>query len=316
MGNRAIGLIVLTPSTTKLSVPLNASLNDSSPVPTTVRDGRAYDPDQGAPVYLETVPLYTNVEAAVIQWYWMKDLYPNLDQFNSLHERLIDAWKRAAADPRCGGRMYFSAISGNLEDFMTVSYLRDTAMQAGLQTEYIEVERIGFNAPRQMFVDEHEQHIHACFKLYPWEWLVHEKFGQHLLLDNTWWLESPWKMLLSNKAILPILYEMFPDSPYLLPASFEPMSSSRSYVRKPMLSREGANVSIVIDGKPTVETEGIYEGPFVYQQYHELPNYEGNYPVIGSWMVNGNACGIGIREDQSPVTGNFSRFVPHVFTRR
>jgi glutathionylspermidine synthase len=29
-------------------------------------------------------------------------------------------------------------------------------------------------------------------------------------------------------------------------------------------------------------------------------------------MVNGYACGVGIREDVSPVTQNTSRFVPHV----
>jgi glutathionylspermidine synthase len=143
--------------------------------------------------------------------------------------------------------------------------------------------------------------------------MLREPFGPNLVLDTTWWLESPWKMLLSNKAILPVLWELFPNSPYLLPASLEPISGS--YVRKPMLAREGANVSVVIDGQTTVETEGIYEGPFVYQQYRELPNFDGNYPVIGSWMINGYACGIGIREDATPVTGNLSRFVPHVFSR-
>ncbi len=259
------------------------------------------------------------LEASVIQWYWMKDVFVQCDQFNSIHERLVEAWKTAARDARSGNRMYFSCISGNVEDYMTTQYLRDTAMQSKLDTTYIEIERIGYNAPRQLFVDEDEKHIGACFKLYPWEWMIREAFGQQLLRDNTWWLESPWKMLLSNKAILPVLYELFPDSPYILPASFEPPTgagNSASFVRKPMLSREGANVTVFVDGKPTIETEGDYEGPFVYQQYNELPNFDGNYPVIGSWMVNGYACGMGIREDRTPVTQNMSRFVPHIFTQR
>jgi len=29
--------------------------------------------------------------------------------------------------------------------------------------------------------------------------------------------------------------------------------------------------------------------------------------------VNGYACGIGIRESDSPITTNLSRFVPHLF---
>ena len=250
------------------------------------------------------------LEAAVVQWHWMQDVFPQADQFNSIHERLIEAWK-CIAHAFEGHPVVFSAISGNIEDFMTVSYLRDTAMQAGLETSFIEVERIGWNHPLGRFVDEQERHIKNCFKLYPWEWMIREKFARHLLADNTYWLESPWKMLLSNKAILAVLWEMFPHCQYLLPASFEPISGD--YVRKPLLSREGANVTIVQRGRTVLETEGVYSGPFIYQQYCPLPRISGFHPVIGSWMINGHAAGIGIREDATPVTGNTSRFVPHIF---
>jgi glutathionylspermidine synthase len=84
-------------------------------------------------------------------------------------------------------------------------------------------------------------------------------------------------------------------------------------VRKPILAREGANIVIQTDDGKRVETPGTYGGPFVYQQYHKLPSFDGNHAVIGSWMVNGYACGIGIREDDSLITGNLSRFVPHLF---
>jgi glutathionylspermidine synthase len=53
----------------------------------------------------------------------------------------------------------------------------------------------------------------------------------------------------------------------------------------------------------------------VYQQLNPLPEFDGSYPVVGSWMVNGWACGIGIREDATPITGNLSRFVPHLFRK-
>ena len=138
-----------------------------------------------------------------------------------------------------------------------------------------------------------------------------ERFGPQLLTAGTEWLEAPWKMLLSNKAILPILYQLNPDSPYLLPASWEPLGVT--YVRKPILGREGANIRMVLDGQITEETGGIYGNcPCIYQDLCTLPNFSGRYPVIGSWMVNGYACGIGIREDRKPITTNQSCFVPHV----
>ena len=260
------------------------------------------------------------LEAAVVQWYWFKDAFPDgagpiaaVDQFNTIHERLIEAWKRFGSSSAGTGPLYFAAMHDNVEDFMTVTYLRDTAMQAGLATEFIDVEKIGWNQGRGLFVDERERPINQAFKLYPWEWMLGEAFAPQLLRQTTRWLEAPWKMVLSNKAILPVLYDLFPDSPYLLKASFEPLAGP--HVRKPMLSREGANIQKIVGGQVILETPGPYVGPYVYQELAPIPDFEGFYPVIGSWMINGYASGIGIREDQTPITQNTSRFVPHVFTK-
>jgi glutathionylspermidine synthase len=141
--------------------------------------------------------------------------------------------------------------------------------------------------------------------------MLAEEFGPNLPLARTRWLEAPWKMLLSNKAILPVLWQLFPGSPYLLSAEYKPFGET--YVRKPFFGREGANVTVVQNGKMVLETPGPYDqGPFVYQEYCPLPQFDGNYPVLGSWMVNGYACGLGIREDAQVVTQNTSRFVPHM----
>jgi glutathionylspermidine synthase len=153
--------------------------------------------------------------------------------------------------------------------------------------------------------------IHRLFKLYPWEWLVREEFGPNILQARTRWVEPAWKMVLSCKSILPLLYERHPDSPFLLPASFEPLPSG-SYVRKPVHAREGANIQVVTDGKLAFDTDGPYVGgPYVYQALGPVKPHDGRYAVVGSWVVNGLACGIGIREDDSLVTRNTSRFVPH-----
>ena len=247
------------------------------------------------------------LEASVIQWFWLKETQPDADQFNSIHERLIEVWQ--TLKPRLAGAVFFSSLRGNIEDYMTVNYLRDTAMQAGLATEYLAVEDIAWHPVRRQFVAQGDRPIGTIFKLYPWEWMLREEFGPHLTTSATRWLEPPWKMLLSNKAILPVLWELFPHSPYLLRAEMQPFGST--YVRKPLHGREGANVTIVVDGQAVQETDGPYEGPYVFQDYHPLPCFDGNYSMLGSWIVNGYACGIGVREDECPVTSNWSRFVPH-----
>lgn len=250
------------------------------------------------------------LEAGVVQWFWMKDVFPDLDQFNSLHEKLIEAWRRVRSV--LGGPVHFAAMGESTEDFMTAQYLRDTAVQAGLETEYVDVDQIGFDHGLRRFVDGKNQSIKALFKLYPWEWMLAEEFGSYIATSPTAWLEAPWKAVLSSKGILAILWELFPDSPYLLPASFEQGAVGTSYAVKPLRSREGANVSLVRDGRVIASTPGPYEGPVVYQALANLPEFNGRHPILGSWLINGYAAGMGIREDAGLITGNLARFIPHV----
>jgi glutathionylspermidine synthase len=248
------------------------------------------------------------VEASVAQWFWLQDTEPGGDQFNSIHEKLLDAW--AALRQRDDSPIHFSALSGVVEDYVTVEYLRDTAIQAGFETDYLDVEDVGYNAQSRRFVDTRDRPIRRLFKLYPWEWVVRDEFGRFVPEAPTRWVEPAWKMILSCKSILPLLWERYPHCPYLLPASFEPLGGS--YVKKPIHGREGSNVQVVVDGRVVVETDGPYgEGPFVYQQFAPPRPFDGRYPICGAWVVNGKACGLGIREDGGAITRNTSRFLPH-----
>ncbi|MBC8022267.1 MAG: glutathionylspermidine synthase family protein [Burkholderiales bacterium] len=252
------------------------------------------------------------LEASVIQWYWMQDVKPGADQFNSIHEKLIERWKAMRGALAADGRVYFAGDLESPEDAGNLDYLRDTALQAGLEPIAIAIEDIGWDGSR--FLDLEGQGLGTLFKLYPWEWLVREAFGPHLLRGMLRVIEPPWKMLLSNKAILPVMWEMFPGHPNLLAASFEPGRFQTDFVKKPLYSREGANVSIT-SSEGTLDVPGDYgEEGFIWQAYHELASFGGRYAVIGSWVVGGDAAGIGIREDASPVTRDTSRFVPHYFT--
>jgi glutathionylspermidine synthase len=256
-------------------------------------------------------------EAAVFQWTWLEQaierhIIPgHADQFNSIHERLIEAWKKLGA----GHRLHLTGTTDNPEDAGTLAYLEDTARQAGLETTLIDIEDIGLRDDG-CFVDLEDRPMGLVFKLYPWEWMFHDEFGGRLARAPTRWIEPPWKALISNKGILPLLWEMFPDHPNLLPAFFEDDPNAAhlgtSFVRKPLFSREGANVALVSDGMTVMEQQGPYgaEG-FVRQALAPLPNFSGQYPVIGSWLIDHAPCGLSIREDENPITGNTSRFLPH-----
>jgi len=255
------------------------------------------------------------LEAAVVQWYWLQDTFPRKDQFNSIHERLIKLWKDLT--PWLPGAHIDFCSLDDREDGTTVTYLLDTAGQAGLSTRIFPITEVGWDGAR--LVDPENQPIRAIFKLYPWEWMIHEEFGEHLAhATETLWIEPPWKMVLSNKGILPVLWEMFPRHPNLLEARFTNPGLMENYVRKPLLSREGANVRLERDGS-AIETEGDYgEEGYVYQAAFPMKEFGGYYPVLGSWTIGHEednvAGGMGVRESKDPITTNTSAFVPHLFS--
>jgi glutathionylspermidine synthase len=256
-------------------------------------------------------------ETAVFQWMWLEEaiarqIIPrNADQYNSLHERLIAAWK----DIGQRRHVHFAGVTESPEDLGTLAYLEDTARQAGLTTTILAMGDIG-RTPKGQFVDRDDRPIEIAFKLYPWEWMFREQFGASLAGASTRWIEPPWKAILSNKGILPLLWEMFPRHPNLLPAYFEGDPEAArlggSFVRKPLYSREGANIEIMVGGAAIDQDDGPYgaEG-YVRQAVATLPRFDGNYAVLGSWLAGGVACGLSVREDASPITKNTSRFLPH-----
>lgn len=270
---------------------------------------------QGAPKLLEfncDTPT-SMLETAIVQWYWKEEVFPAGDQLNSLHERLLERWQHILPQLE-GGRCWFTHVGDPVhEDTITTTYMRDLAMQAGCETHAVLIDQIGIDSAGRI-VDQDDNLITALFKLYPWEWLAVEDFGERILphLDKTIWLEPVWKMMWSNKAVLAVLWEMFPGHPNLLPAGFDLAKAGKDYVTKPVLAREGANIEVIVAGRVVARSEGEYtRNRLIWQERYPLRDFGKGYPVLGSWIVGGNACGLGIRED-GLITGNRARFIPHI----
>lgn len=283
----------------------------------------SYDGQSPAKFYEYNADTPTSLyESAFFQWLWLvqsigeKKLPADVDQFNMIQELLIEALVLLKKQHMGDEQLYFSCSEGSEEDLGTVEYIRDCAVQAGLSTQFIYTEDIGVN-PEGQFTDLHDMTIPGLFKLYPWEFMLAEEFGNYLPGSDTLFLEPPWKIILSNKGILPLLWEAFKGHPNLLPSYFEgeqPGDDLGSrYVRKPVFSREGANVSIVSDGKVVDFVNGPYvDGGYILQKYHPLPVFCGNHSLVGSWVIADRAAGIGVREDYSAITRDSSRFMPHI----
>ncbi|MER7010574.1 glutathionylspermidine synthase family protein [Saccharopolyspora sp. NPDC000359] len=254
------------------------------------------------------------LEAAVVQWHWLTECHEGDDQWNSIHEKLVERWAEIK-DQLATTEVHFTWSSADTtgEDNITAAYLQETAAEAGLNTVGLAIEEIGWDSLLERFVDLEEAPMNSVVKIYPWEWMVDDEFGKHAVgtLPATQWVEPLWKMLLSNKALLAVLWEMHPGHPNLLPTFLDQPGLLTEYVRKPRLGREGNNISVVAPGWET-ETAGIYgEEGYVYQAFDPLPEFDGMRPALGAWVVGDSSAGLGIRETAGLITDDGAAFVPH-----
>ncbi|MDB6182715.1 glutathionylspermidine synthase family protein [Paracoccus fistulariae] len=278
-------------------------------------------------------------ESASFQWQWLEDqlaagvLPGGADQFNGIHEALIERF-RGLFDPNTD--LHFTAIGGNTEDYATVEAMGWAAREAGMGAHYTDLEKIGVTKDGQ-FVDDQDRIIGTLFKLYPWEDLLREDYARHIAGSGALFLEPAWKALVSNKGLLPVLWQMFEGHPNLLPAFFaddvadalvagqKPVPAVAAsfdraadairagHVVKPLFSREGASISIVENGDVTeTSPNNDYDDhPKIVQALATLPDFDGFHPIIGSWVVGGTCVGMGLREDRARITQDLSRFKPH-----
>lgn len=257
------------------------------------------------------------LETGVFQWLWLEEMIgtgqlpKGADQFNSLHDKLVAALR----DFRDGKpyRLHLTCLGGSEEDRGTVAYLEELAQQAGMATHFLEIGAIGLRDGR--FVDDADRPIEMLFKLYPWEWMLREEFGRAVPGSGTQFIEPIWKALLSNKGLLAYLWKRAPGHPNLVPAYFPDEAQADlgdAFVEKPLFSREGANIRLFENGRPTGGSEGPYgaEG-VIRQQRIVIPEFGHGHVVLGAWMVASQPAGMLVREDSSPITGNLARFIPH-----
>ncbi|RKK06884.1 hypothetical protein BFJ66_g17365 [Fusarium oxysporum f. sp. cepae] len=283
------------------------------------------------------------VEAACIQWLWLQQTGLGNDQFNSVTERLVEGWKRnlEIIEKKLGHKpvVYFAiAQEPSGEDAMNTTLLAETCREAGWTPKHIYMDEICLSKKDGRFYDSDGDHIDVVFKLYPWEYMIEEPFAEACFEDmsnigkrddagnyigGTVWIEAPYKMLWSNKALFAILWELFEDDPrsqWLLPTYLESEApaSFTDYARKPIFAREGCDISLRKDGETLDDNSTGYYGSegYILQELAVLPDFKdaqnvSHYPVIGLWIVDGEPAGMGIREDDRPITTNTSTFIPH-----
>jgi len=265
-------------------------------------------------------------ESAVLQWALLK--HNGLDearQFNNIYDAIAQNFRRLITlegDPDDfenlydGWKILFSSVEGNDEEEVTTKLLRQISTDAGFATGFEFLQNVRFD--EEGVYDAQDNDYEYWFKLYPWEDIATDEPELAVLLGAVMQnrkaiiLNPAYTLLFQSKGMLKILCDLFPDSPYLLEASFEPLAG-RKQVEKRMFGREGANTKILSDsGEVLLQTEGPY-GNYrpVYQAYAEFPkDRHGNRYQAGVFFAY-EACGLGFRRG-GEILDNMSKFVGHM----
>jgi len=244
------------------------------------------------------------VESALVQWMQLAfNGCSDTKQCNRIYEAISKKFKKIAQSKKGDfSKFLFSSTESSEEEIQTVKLLESMAKDSGLLTKFCTLENISFDA--KSVLDENDNSFDFFFKLFPWEEM--EAFESSL---ETALLNPAFTLLYQSKGMLAILWQLFPDSPYLLETAFTPLKCK--YVKKQMFGREGANIDIVENEQVLKTTEGVYDAyRSIYQEYVAfVQDKKQNYYQAGVFYSDG-ACGVGFRRG-AEILDNMSQFIGH-----
>jgi glutathionylspermidine synthase len=264
-------------------------------------------------------------ETAIVQWAMLKaNGLDEAAQFNNVYEAIRDNFNRLIVlDGDLndferyyeGWKILFSSIRGNIEDENTTKLLQKMADDAGFHTAFAYVDAVEFGDEEGIFFEE-EQYEY-WFKLIPWEMIAIEESDLARILTKIMEnqkaiiLNPAYTLMFQSKAMLKILWDLYPNHPLLLETSFEPLGKKQ--VQKPFFGREGGSVKILdADGNVITAAEDAYgDQPSIYQAFVELPKDENGRNYQAGVFFAYEGCGLGYRRG-GDILDNMSKFVSHI----
>jgi glutathionylspermidine synthase len=266
------------------------------------------------------------LETAIIQWAILKkNGFDESKQFNNIHYSLVENFKRLVTleenidrfdEYYEGWKILFSCVRGFKEDENTTLYLKSIAEEAGFECEFAYIDEVEFDEEGIYYQDREFEYL---FKLIPWEDIAIEEGELASLLtqivknQKAIILNPAYTLMFQSKAMLKILWDLYPNHPLLLETSYEPLVGKK-YVSKPIFGREGGNVKIFDEnGKLVDNHDGEYENhKTIYQEFAKLnKDSENNHYQAGVFFAY-EGCGLGFRTSKELILDDRSKFCGHL----
>lgn len=248
-------------------------------------------------------------EVSTVQYALAKfhGLNPDERQYNRLFEELQNFFAYLAAQIKNPSVLFTNAADG--EDDLNTQLLMEAAAHV-LPGDYAHWTDVCIDGQRG-FCTVNGEYIRAVYnvivKMVPWDLLCIEDVHMARSICKTMTehpeivvCNPPYSAIYQSKGLLKIMYDLFPDSPYLLKTSFETLSGA--HVRKPIWGREGNNITLYDKGAAPLSTPGFYaDQKMIWQEKAEFATHEDKYYQAGVFISMDTPCGLGFRRSSSKI---------------
>lgn len=257
-------------------------------------------------------------ESTRMQSLWRAEVAPQAEQMPLDAGRIVARLLQLRAEARVSQTLHIVPYPDNTEDAVHARYYRDWAQQAGLEAVQCELRDLEISTRGHLL--HKGRVVRSMLRMYPWELMFRDPGARHLAQCGCVFLNPPWTALLSNKALLPVLWQRYPEHPNLLPAGFDPATVTAHrpgswYVEKPIHARGGENVRLLKAGRILCSEGGTYGAyPKVYQAFADH-SIQGVTASVGAWVIGHSFAGITMRESADRIIRHTSPIVPHTIRR-
>ncbi|KAL4485779.1 hypothetical protein ABPG72_012319 [Tetrahymena utriculariae] len=261
------------------------------------------------------------IEAGPAQKIWADEF--KLLQFNNIENQIKLGFQNILQQNQKTKLLMFQ--NQDFEDKCTFNYLNsilEPFLQAKIECQNIE--SIDECLENELNQDGFKKSI--IWRQYPFEWLASETTRNYFTNPKFYncksqtIIEPPWKIVMSNKAMSVLLYQMFPSNPHLIMSSLEPLGENVLQLSKQKYAREGEYINYSDNYEFfkyfLIDSYIKYVHKPVFQKFMQSDLHKNRYITISCWVVQGKPCSVLLREDLNPIIGTGSSVVPYFIQRK
>lgn len=272
------------------------------------------------------------MEASQAQRRWLWDKFASrakdreVTQLNSIQEITEKAFEKVLEESETNLIHIARGTDSRGEDWITSAFIKGIAKKVGWEVIDARMRDLRWDEQHQAWRDNKGNTIQNIYKHFPWDMLIRQKISKDMIINHNRFeslFEPSWKLILSTRAVLPAMWDLYPESPILSPAFMDKDESlGPNIVTSTVLPTTSRNEMGLLKGRNftswgeelkdlTGQKNVTYRDLVIPKRYKDK-NGGYRFAYLSVYTVAGKIAGLGMRETRMPLLGAHSTFRPHL----